>query len=190
MRWNGTSRRTGRSGPRPISMARGAFIAARSWPGARRVSTMRSTPSSGVLHGIATPSLEARAAARMSFRHDVARVRCLAWDAPAGERPLARRAPGQGRSRIAGADGVPGALHPGFRLDELSSANVVATALFGDGAAAAWSRRRRRVGALAAAASTPGPTPGDHGWRVDPHGFGVIFDRSIPSSSSPISLRG
>ncbi len=69
-----------------------------------------------------------------------------------------------------------------FRLDELTRANIVATALFGDGAAAC-------------VISTEGRSPlviegaGEHtwydtldimGWNVDPQGFGVIFDRSIP----------
>jgi alkylresorcinol/alkylpyrone synthase len=70
-----------------------------------------------------------------------------------------------------------------FRLDELTSANVVATALFGDGAAACVVRAgdegpRSIVGA---GEHTWPDTLDIMGWRVDPHGFGVIFDRSIPT---------
>jgi alkylresorcinol/alkylpyrone synthase len=69
-----------------------------------------------------------------------------------------------------------------FRLDELTKANIVATALFGDGAAACVLRADE--GGLAAVEMS-----GQHtwpetldimGWKIDPQGFGVIFDRAIP----------
>jgi alkylresorcinol/alkylpyrone synthase len=70
-----------------------------------------------------------------------------------------------------------------FRLDEFSSANVVATALFGDGAAACVVSTD--TGGIAriegAGEHTWRDTLDIMGWRVDPHGFGVIFDRSIPA---------
>jgi alkylresorcinol/alkylpyrone synthase len=69
-----------------------------------------------------------------------------------------------------------------FRLDQLTKANMVATALFGDGAAACVLR-----------AGEPGlfevEGAGEHtwaetldimGWNVDPEGFGVIFAQAIP----------
>ncbi len=75
-----------------------------------------------------------------------------------------------------------------FRLDELTKANIVATALFGDGAGACV----LRSGGAARAGETSiaeVEMSGQHmwpdtldimGWSVDPQGFGVIFDRAIP----------
>ena len=69
-----------------------------------------------------------------------------------------------------------------FRMDQLTAANMVATALFGDGAAASVVRAGE-----AGLASIEGA--GEHlwpdtlnimGWTVDPTGLGVVFDRSIP----------
>jgi alkylresorcinol/alkylpyrone synthase len=69
-----------------------------------------------------------------------------------------------------------------FRLDELTKANIVATALFGDGAAACVVSTEGRGPCVVEGA-------GEHiwpdtldimGWNVDPLGFGVIFARSIP----------
>ena len=69
-----------------------------------------------------------------------------------------------------------------FRLDELTKANVVATALFGDGAAACV--LRAGDGGVAAVEMSGQHTWPDTldimGWRIDPQGFGVIFDREIP----------
>lgn len=69
-----------------------------------------------------------------------------------------------------------------FRLDELSKANILATALFGDGAAACV--LRAGAGGMAeitrSAEHTWPDTLDIMGWNVDPEGFGVIFDRSIP----------
>lgn len=69
-----------------------------------------------------------------------------------------------------------------FRLDKVTKANLVATALFGDGAAACIVR----VGEEGIAEVTgsgehmwPG-TLGIMGWEVEAQGFGVIFDRAIP----------
>ena len=69
-----------------------------------------------------------------------------------------------------------------FRLDELTKANIVATALFGDGAAACVLRAGDGgLAALAAAGGPPWPDKLDiMGWSVDPQGFGVILAQSIP----------
>jgi alkylresorcinol/alkylpyrone synthase len=70
-----------------------------------------------------------------------------------------------------------------FRDDEMTKANIIATALFGDGAAAAVVSAGD-AGGLAALEFS-----GEHlwpetldimGWRVDPVGFSAIFSRSIP----------
>ncbi len=71
-----------------------------------------------------------------------------------------------------------------FRMDQLTPANMVATALFGDGAAACVVRAGSGEEGLARIEGA-----GEHlwpdtldimGWKVDPTGLGVIFDRSIP----------
>jgi alkylresorcinol/alkylpyrone synthase len=69
-----------------------------------------------------------------------------------------------------------------FRLDELSKANIVATALFGDGAAACvLSTREPGLAQVEAAGDHTWPDTLDvMGWNVEPQGFGVVFARAIP----------
>ena len=99
--------------------------------------------------GIATPSLEARVAGRMGFRADVERVPVFGLGCAGGVSGFSIA------SRLACSR--PGSIvllvavevcTLAFRLDELTKSNIVATALFGDGAAAcvlsAYERRRRR----------------------------------------------
>jgi alkylresorcinol/alkylpyrone synthase len=134
--------------------------------------------------GIATPSLEARVAHRLGFRPDVARVPVFGLGCAGGVSGLSIA------SRLAQARPGSNVLlvtielcSLALRLDELTKANIVAIALFGDGAAAAVLR-----------AGDGGNTwiedSGEHlwpdtlgimGWNVDPEGFGVIFRRTIPN---------
>ena len=69
-----------------------------------------------------------------------------------------------------------------FRLDELTKANIVATALFGDGAAACVLRAGEAgIAAVEMSGQHTWPDTLDiMGWTIDPQGFGVIFDRAIP----------
>jgi alkylresorcinol/alkylpyrone synthase len=69
-----------------------------------------------------------------------------------------------------------------FRLDQLSKANIVATALFGDGAAACLLRAGETgIGEVEGAAEYTWPrTLEIMGWDVDRHGLRVVFDRDIP----------
>ena len=69
-----------------------------------------------------------------------------------------------------------------FRLDELTKANIVATALFGDGAAACVLRADEAgIATVEMGGQHTWPDTLDiMGWNVDPQGFGVIFDRAIP----------
>src|SRR5436190_16242970 len=133
--------------------------------------------------GIATPSLEARAMARMGFRPDAARVPVFGLGCAGGATGLALAA------RLAAAQ--PGATvllvcveicSLAFRLDEPSKADIVATALFGDGAAAtvlkAGAEGFAQVHGFAE--HTWPDTLDIMGWRIDPTGFGVIFAQSIP----------
>lgn len=133
--------------------------------------------------GIATPSLEARAHHAMGFRTDIKRVPVFGLGCAGGvtgvgiASRLAAAAPGSKVLLV-----VVELCTLSFRYDQLTKANVVATALFGDGAAAAIF-------------STTGPAKahvvgaGEHlwpdtldimGWDVDPQGFGVIFAQAIP----------
>ncbi len=134
--------------------------------------------------GIATPSLEAHALNRMGFRPDVSRVPVFGLGCAGGVSGLSIA------TRL--AEARPGSVvlmvcvelcSLALRLDQLTSANMVATALFGDGAAAAvLSTGAKGHGRLEAAGEHIWPdTLGIMGWNVDPEGFGVIFDRSIPA---------
>jgi alkylresorcinol/alkylpyrone synthase len=69
-----------------------------------------------------------------------------------------------------------------IRLDKFTKANVVATALFGDGAAACVLRAGEGgIAAVEASGEHRWPdTLGMMGWAVETDGFGVIFDREIP----------
>ena len=133
--------------------------------------------------GIATPSLEARVAGQMGFRSDIERVPVFGLGCAGGVSGLAIGA------RLAQARPGTNVLVVAvelctlsFRLDEMTKANIVATALFGDGAAACVLRAGE--GGIAdvefAGQHTWPDTLDIMGWSVDPLGFGVIFDRSIP----------
>jgi alkylresorcinol/alkylpyrone synthase len=133
--------------------------------------------------GIATPSLEARVAGRMGFRPDAERVPIFGLGCAGGVTGLATAA------RLASA--APGRTilfvtvelcSTSIRLDKLSKANIVATALFGDGAAAAVLRSGESGGlAIEGGGEILWPdTLGIMGWDVDDSGLGVIFDRAIP----------
>ena len=137
--------------------------------------------------GIATPSLEARAMARMPFRADVARVPVFGLGCAGGATGLSLAA------RLAQARPGSNVLLVSVelctlacRLDEATVANIVSTALFGDGAAAAVLRAGRGgsggLAEITAAAEHTWPDSLDiMGWTVDPLGFGVVLDRSLPA---------
>lgn len=133
--------------------------------------------------GIATPSLEAHALGRMGFRPDIIRIPVFGLGCAGGASGLALA------GRLAAS--TPGAVvlmvavetcSLAFRTDELTKANIVATALFGDGAAACVLRMGEGGFAeiTGAGEHTWPDTLGIMGWKVDPTGFGVIFDRAIP----------
>lgn len=133
--------------------------------------------------GIATPSIDARAAARMGFGPNVDRVPVFGLGCAGGVCGLSLGA------RM--AESRPGSVvlvvvvelcSLAFRLDELTPANIVATALFGDGAAACVLRTSETgIAAVEMSGQHTWPDTLDiMGWSVDPQGFGVIFDRAIP----------
>ena len=67
-------------------------------------------------------------------------------------------------------------------MDDIDKADIVATALFGDGAAACvLSTAGEGFAEVSGRAEHTWPDTLDiMGWRVDPQGLGVIFARSIP----------
>jgi alkylresorcinol/alkylpyrone synthase len=135
--------------------------------------------------GLSTPSLDARLMARMAFRRDLQRLPVFGLGCAGGvlglsrAAALARAAPG---SRVLLL--VVELCGLTFRARDSGTSNVVATALFGDGAAAAL---------IAAEDTAPGPALvawGEHtwpqtldvmGWRIEDDGFGVLFSRDIPT---------
>lgn len=134
--------------------------------------------------GIATPSLEARVAAEMGFKPSALRVPVFGRGCGGGVAGLAIGA------RLARAE--PGEVvlvvvvelcTLAFRGDRGGKADVISSALFGDGAAACVLRVERASNAPQIGAS------GEHtwprtldimGWTVDPAGFGVVLSRSLP----------
>jgi alkylresorcinol/alkylpyrone synthase len=136
--------------------------------------------------GIATPSVEAYAHAQMGFRNNVKRTPIFGLGCAGGVTGLATAA------RL--ADAAPGSIvllvavelcTLSCRLDQLTKANIVATALFGDGAAACVLSSSGGIASIDASAEMLWPATLDiMGWAVDSQGLGVIFDRSIPSFAS------
>lgn len=133
--------------------------------------------------GVATPSLEARAMSRMGFRSDAARVPVFGLGCAGGATGLALAA------RLAAAQ--PGATvlfvtvelcTLAFRNAGVSATDIVATALFGDGAAACVLRAEADGFAhIASFAEHTWPETLDvMGWRVDDSGLGVVLSQSIP----------
>ena len=137
--------------------------------------------------GIVTPTLEALTARDMGFRADAMRVPVFGLGCAGGVSGLSIAADL--------ATARPGAVvlmvavetcTVLFRLDRLAKADIIATALFGDGAAAVVLRAgdvtddaRPRIG-QGRQHMWP-DTLGIMGWTVEETGLGVIFDRSIPA---------
>jgi alkylresorcinol/alkylpyrone synthase len=132
--------------------------------------------------GIATPSLDARIAERLGLRHDVERTPLFGLGCAGGALGLSRAAalaranPG---SRVLFL--VVELCTLALRLSDRTKANLVACALFGDGAAAAI-----------LSTDLPGPRlgiSGEHrwngtlevmGWQVEDDGLGVLFSVKVP----------
>lgn len=136
--------------------------------------------------GLATPTLEARLAPALGLRADVQRVPVFGLGCAGGVTGLALAA------RLARA--TPGGhvlllcvetCTLAFRADRGQRADIIASILFGDGAAAAC--------LTPANGNATGPLIGEGGewtwpdsldimgWEIDDSGFGVVFDRSIPN---------
>ena len=141
--------------------------------------------------GIATPSLEARVAGRIGFRRDIERVPVfgLGCAGGVGGMAIAARLAAAGKTVLFVTVEL---CSTSIRLDKLSKANIVATALFGDGAAAAVLRGGAGgLAQLGGGAEILWPdTLGIMGWDVEDPGLGVIFDRSIPPFIEENMARG
>lgn len=133
--------------------------------------------------GIATPSLEARVASRVGFRNNVRRVPVFGLGCAGGVSGLSLA------SRLAAAD--PGShwlmvtvetCSISIQLNSDDPAAIVATALFGDGAAAAVvTSGQHSLARITGSAEKLWPdTLRIMGWEVEDPGLAVVFDRAIP----------
>jgi len=134
--------------------------------------------------GIATPSLDARAMGRMGFRTDVARVPVFGLGCAGGVSGLALAA------KLARA--TPGATvlfvtvelcSLALRTEGVGKADIVSTALFGDGAAACVVRvGDEGFAEITGSAEKTWPDTLDiMGWQMEPNGLGVVLNRGIPA---------
>ncbi len=134
--------------------------------------------------GIATPSLEARVAGRMGFRADVRRTPVFGLGCGGGVAGLGLA------ERLARAEPDRAVLLVVVELSSLAARpdsptkeNIISSALFGDGAAAAVVSAATGEGrAIEASGEHLWPDSLDvMGWRIDPVGFGVILSPAVPS---------
>lgn len=133
--------------------------------------------------GIATPSLDAMLMGRLKLRSDVRRLPVFGLGCAGGvlglarAADLARAAPG---SRILFLVVELCALC--FRRDDFSKSNLVATALFGDGAAGLIISTAGEGPALLQGGEYTWPQSLDvMGWEVTEEGLKAIFSRDIPA---------
>ena len=133
--------------------------------------------------GIVTPSLDARLMERMPFRRDVQRLPIFGLGCAGGvlglnrAAALARATPG---SRVLLL--VVDLCTLTFRAADRSKSNVIATALFGDGAAAAIVSSEGDGVAITGWDEYCWPHSLDvMGWTIVDDGFGVLFSRDIPT---------
>ncbi|MFJ9024964.1 type III polyketide synthase [Streptomyces sp. NPDC102259] len=137
--------------------------------------------------GIATPSIDARLAGRLGMRPDVKRLPLFGLGCAGGAAGLARM-----HDYLLGHPGHVAVLLSvelcslTFQRDDASMANLVATGLFGDGAAAVVACGTDRP------ADTGGPTIVDTrshlypdtgrvmGWDIKNSGFQVVLDPQVP----------
>ncbi len=139
--------------------------------------------------GLAVPSLEARIAARVGFRRDVKRVPLFGLGCVAGAAGIARL-----HDYLLGWPDQVGILLAvelcslTVQRGDTSMANLVASGLFGDGAAAVVAVGSERADRLA----VDGPrvlatrshlypdTQGVMGWDIGSDGFGIVLTAEVP----------
>jgi alkylresorcinol/alkylpyrone synthase len=133
--------------------------------------------------GIATPSLDALVVERMGLRRDIRRLPIFGLGCAGGVVGLARAADM--------ARAVPGSrvlflvvelCALTFRKDDISKSNIVATALFGDGAAGAIVSTEGAGPELGLGGEYTWPNSLDiMGWEVEEDGLKARFAQSIPA---------
>jgi alkylresorcinol/alkylpyrone synthase len=134
--------------------------------------------------GVATPALDARLMAKLPLRSDVKRLPIFGLGCAGGVVGLARAAdmatalPGKAVLCL-----VVELCTLSFRRDDLAKSNIVATALFGDGAAAALLRCDGEAEGPAIIGTGEHTWPNSldiMGWDVADDGLKAIFSRDIP----------
>ncbi|HUB96615.1 MAG TPA: 3-oxoacyl-[acyl-carrier-protein] synthase III C-terminal domain-containing protein [Stellaceae bacterium] len=133
--------------------------------------------------GIATPSLDAMVMGRIGLRPDVRRLPVFGLGCGGGVAGLARAADlARARPQARILCLVVELCSLTFRESDATKSNLVAAALFGDGAAAAIVSCRGDGPALGAAAEHTWPNSLDvMGWEVAKDGLKAIFSRDIPT---------
>jgi alkylresorcinol/alkylpyrone synthase len=132
--------------------------------------------------GIATPSLDALLMERMPFRRDCWRLPVFGLGCAGGALGLARAA------ALARAEPAAKILYLvvelcalTFRRSDQSKSNIIASALFGDGAAATVISSESDGPEIAAWGEHTWPNTLEvMGWRVEDDGLGVTFSKDIP----------
>jgi alkylresorcinol/alkylpyrone synthase len=132
--------------------------------------------------GICTPSLDALLIERLGLRPDVTRLPIFGLGCAGGVLGLGRAATlaanMPGRNVLLLVVELCGLT---FRPQDHSPGNIVATALFGDGCAAALLSTEGDGSGIAAWGEHTWPHSLDiMGWRVEDDGLGVLFSRDIP----------
>ncbi len=132
--------------------------------------------------GIATPSLDALLIERMQLRRDVRRLPIFGFGCAGGVLGLARAA-----SQALAQPGeivlllVVELCALSFRRDDWTKSNIVATALFGDGAAGVLLSTEGSGPAVVASGEHTWPgTLEVMGWDIADNGFSAVFSRDIP----------
>lgn len=131
--------------------------------------------------GVATPTLEALTHRALGLRSDVLRVPVFGLGCAGGAsglaiaRDLAAAVPGRRVLMVAVET-----CTLGFRMDRPTKADLIATALFGDGAAAVVLGPGDGPTVSRGAQHMWPDTLRIMGWDVDELGLGVVFDQSIP----------
>ncbi|MEU4211737.1 3-oxoacyl-[acyl-carrier-protein] synthase III C-terminal domain-containing protein [Streptomyces sp. NPDC026206] len=137
--------------------------------------------------GLATPSIDARLVGRLGLRPDVKRLPVFGLGCVAGAAGIARV-----HDYLRGwPDQVAVLLSVElcsltFQRDDASTANLIATGLFGDGAAAVVACGESRGGpvdgpvVLATRSHLYPGTERAMGWAIGGSGFRVVLDRSVP----------
>ncbi len=135
--------------------------------------------------GIAAPSLDARLINRLGFRSNIKRVPIFGLGCVAGAAGIARAADYlRGHHDHVALLLAVELCSLTLQRDDLTVANLIATGLFGDGAAAAvlvGTARAERGPAIVATRSTFYPdTEGVMGWQIGETGFRVVLGAEVP----------